>query len=815
MKDIKTILRSCAALLLAGGLAAACDYDDATDIALVELGAVDKEYVVEADGGRVDIEVYANGAYHVEQIDPVNWISFNKTADSGDGKITALLSFNEEFKRMARIALCSDVDDRRDTLSIKQKGSIEAFMRKDNTSIVLNGAGGTLEDEIKTNVPFEYMTVEKVFGEEEDGSWLQDVSVTAKSDSVGTLSITSAANPDNETPRTATVSLSYTDGWGDRVGIQLNIIQRNAKESLGRVVTFDEFASNYATGKPVPEYVILEGIVVSNPANGNSGENEQLTTSTIDYTGSQRSVYLENSDGSRGVMLVTATADDNVFKQYDKVQVLLYGTVANLLEQPDRVNIQGVTKSMVVSQVAGTKADVPVKEKYIKDLTDNDVYTYVTLKDVEFPVRKGAITPVNEGYAIGTNAHRLSKYPLMVRDINANTIYMYTNTVCKYRNDGTRLPYGSGKISGVIVHERFSRFEWRDGADPLEMEDDVTLGNIGRYQIRHQTKDDIWGSMNDSVEDSFSALLTEYRYWNPDLENEVCRPTYGTNGWFTCTYQTKYTGSEAKNYTMATYKQHMWGAGTYEYLGPMGNNVNYMFGLNWGNQNGLGIVIDPAKEYYYTGTTAMANLISYNPDGTIEWCGPNAKSTDAVGNGTMGGGGINNQTSSMYGKSNAYGACYTAWANHFWWDYDTGRPYSWLFNFSTEGISTNHISMQISVLNTQQNWYSPRYWKAEWSFTESQAAKDDSQWHLIGNYTIPDVSVWANTLYSSLVGFKTIDFELPLEILGQPNVYIRLSPTSDICSNGADYANAHLIDQPAGEAAHASAIEYFAIRYNK
>ena len=123
--------------------------------------------------------------------------------------------------------------------------------------------------------------------------------------------------------------------------------------------------------------------------------------------------------------------------------------------------------------------------------------------------------------------------------------------------------------------------------------------------------------------------------------------------------------------------------------------------------------------------------------------------------------------------------------------------------------------MQISVLNTQQNWYAPRYWKAEWSFTESQAAKDDSQWHLIGNYTIPDVSVWANTLYSSLVGFKTIDFELPLEILGQPNVYIRLSPTSDICSNGADYANAHLIDQPAGESAHASAIEYFAIRYNK
>ena len=169
----------------------------------------------------------------------------------------------------------------------------------------------------------------------------------------------------------------------------------------------------------------------------------------------------------------------------------------------------------------------------------------------------------------------------------------------------------------------------------------------------------------------------------------------------------------------------------------------------------------------------------------------------------------------MYGKSNVYGACFTGWASHYWWDYDTSRPYAWMFNFSTEGISTNHISMQISVLNTQQDWYSPRFWKAEWSEVDSMDPKDDSKWHLIGEYTIPDVSVWANTLYSSIVGFKSIDFELPLDILGKPNVYIRLAPVSDVCSNGSDYANDILINQPKGDAAHASAIEYFAIRYNK
>ena len=314
------------------------------------------------------------------------------------------------------------------------------------------------------------------------------------------------------------------------------------------------------------------------------------------------------------------------------MQILIQGASGYLVETPDRYELRNVTKAMVISRIAGSASDVPVKEKWMSQLTDDDIYTYVTLKDVEFPVRKGAITPINEGYAIGTGASRISKYPLLVRDINGDDMYMLTNTNCAYRSDGTRLPYGSGKISGVIVHERFSRFEWRDGADPAEMDDDPTLGFIGRYQIRHQTKGDIWDNMQNSVEDSFSALLTEYRYWNPDKENKVQKPTYGTNGYLTHTYQEKYTGSASKEYLQATFQQHMWGGGTYEYLGPVGNNASYIFGANFGNKNGIGVVIDPAKESW---NPLMDDLVSRNPDGTLEWCGPYAKDKNAA-NGTGG-----------------------------------------------------------------------------------------------------------------------------------------------------------------------------------
>ncbi len=63
---------------------------------------------------------------------------------------------------------------------------------------------------------------------------------------------------------------------------------------------------------------------------------------------------------------------------------------------------------------------------------------------------------------------------MLVRDKNGDSFYMLTNTTCKYRRDGSMLPYGSGNISGVLVHETHDRFVWMGSKD---------MGDIGRYQI--------------------------------------------------------------------------------------------------------------------------------------------------------------------------------------------------------------------------------------------------------------------------------------------------------------------------------------------
>ena len=786
--------------------ALSCSLDETADVKLVELGTPleDNVCIVEAEGGEYELEIYSNGSYHIEMLDQSSWLTLSAMKGNGDGTLTLTSTGNDEFKRMTSFALCSDVDERRDTVYVKQKGKIEASLSMGNTSMVVPGAGGESKASLSTNIPFEYFKVNVDYNDPENVGWLDPEKVSMSGDGPDrTLSIWTEPNPDDVSVRTASLNLSFVDGWGDKVALDMIVMQKNSNEGLGVLKSFAEIRSTYPSGGEVTEDYILEGIVVSNTEGGNAGENEQISASAIDYTVSQRTVYVQSLDGKYGFSLLTETEEDNIFKQFNKVQVLLKGTEIYLFDNPAKYyQIKGVKKSMVASNVKAAESEIVVKQKHFNELTDDDIFTYVTLKDVEFPVRKGSICPINEGYSIAGKSDRIAKFPLLVRDINGDSFYMYTNTVCTYRNDGTRVPQGSGNISGVIVHERFSRFEWKNGMDLLDMETDPELGNIGRYQIRHQTKGDIYDQMQMDFKDSFSELLVEYRYWNPDIEHGVQRPTYGDNGWFTHTYQKKYTGTEAKEYTEEVYKQHMSAEVCFSYLGPIGL-AGTMFGANTGNVNGLGIVLDSDKDRY---NPEMSEWVG-EFNGTRQWLAPETSMADAeipmrVANAGSGA-----------GKGWCSSDCYCAFRSLKWWDFDQDRGYAWMLNFSTKGISSK-LSMQISVLNSSQRFHSPRYWKAEWSEVDSMDPSKDAQWHPIGEYTVPDISQWTGTLFSSVVGYKAINMDLPAELLGKDNVYIRLMPVNDLCSSGGDYTDTFITDDEDGDK-HASSIDYIAIRYNK
>ena len=800
----RDISKICSALVF--GLAAiSCSLDETADIKLVELGTPLENNIcfVEAAGGEYDVEVLSNGAYHVEFTEN-DWLTLSALQGNGDGRIKLTATPNKEFKRMTSFVLCSDVDTRRDTVYVKQKGDIEASLSMDNTSLVLPGAGGQSTAAIRTNIPFSYLESSVAYNEFDNVDWLDLSKLSISGEGASqTISISSAPNTDPVSIRSASLYLSFVDGWGDKVALEILLMQKNSNEGLGVLKSFAEIRALYPNGGEVEEDYILEGVVVSNTEGGNAGENEQISASAIDYSGSQRTVYFQSLDGNYGFSLLTETQEDNIFKQFSKVQILLKGTEIYLFDQPVKYyQIKGIRKNMVASNERASDNEIVVKEKHFKDITDEDIFTYVRLKDVEFPVRKGSICPINEGYSTAGKSDRISKFPLLVRDINGDSFYMYTNTVCTYRNDGTRVPQGSGRIAGVIVHERFSRFEWKDGMDLLDMENDPELGNIGKYQIRHQTKGDIYDNMAMDFKDNFSELLVEYRYWNPDVEKGVQKPTYGDNGWFTHTYQQKYTGTESKDYTEEQYRQHMSAEVCFSYLGPIGL-AGSMFGSNTGNLNGLGIVLDSSKDRY---NPEMSEWVGEH-NGTMQWLAPSTSMADAeiplrvanAGNGA--------------GKGWCSSDCYCAFRSLKWWDFDSNRGYAWMLNFSTKGIAKK-LSMQISVLNSSQKFYSPRYWRAEWSEVDSMDPTMDAQWHTIDEYTVPDISQWTGTLFSSVVGYKAINFDLPEELLGKENVYIRLMPISVMCSSGGDYTDATITNDEEGDK-HASSIDYIAIRYNK
>jgi hypothetical protein len=211
------------------------------------------------------------------------------------------------------------------------------------------------------------------------------------------LAIHTEPNTDAVSVRTASLYLSFVDGWGDEVALELVLMQKNANEALGVLKTFAQIRELYPNGGEVTEDYILEGVVVSNTEGGNAGENEQISASAIDYSGSKRTVYIQSLDGSLGFSLLTDTEEDNIFKQFNKVQVLLKGAEIYLFDQPARYyQIKGIRKSMVASNVKASDSDIVVKEKHFKDITDEDID--ILLDQFYKTVEMILTTPVLDGY---------------------------------------------------------------------------------------------------------------------------------------------------------------------------------------------------------------------------------------------------------------------------------------------------------------------------------------------------------------------------------------------------------------------------------
>lgn len=783
MIDIKKVFR-CGAVALAA-LATACVVEETTPFTGSELGALQKVYEVESFADMLHVDVYSNSTYTISLLNDADWVTFPSSASNDEG-FDVSYTENNETHRQAILRLAIEQFNHADTVYIRQRGLAAQYLKMADAGVVVSGsAAGESATEIDTNVEADQIVVKAVNLSAGD-EWISNLRVEEQGGTMK-LCFDYSANDSADELRKARVTMSYVDGWNNHVSYDVIVTQRTAEDKLGVEKSFEQVrAMAEEGGVLLQEDILIEGIVVSNRESGNAGDNTQNSPATIDYSISERTIYLESTDGKYGFMLKTATKEDNIFLFGDKVSFSLRGAklfrsksvMSKMLGEatPEYYWFTDVTSSMVVSRVEGVT--VPVKELSINQLTDADIFTYVKLLNCELSMRKGPMTPINEGYANATGANRTAKHPILLHDMNGDALYIYTNTTCPYRRTGERLPYGIGSMSGVIVHELYSRFEYADN----DTGDEDTYGNIGRYQIRHQSYED-FGMAKDS-KDAQSTVLAEWSYIT-DQYLTVYPATAGVDENAVMDHTFRYTdnsASDSRKHTCVNFDDE------FSYLGPIGNSTDLMFGKNTGNKNGLGVILDDGTNWMAPGYTGYRSEYMVN---------------------------INNATNHQ-GKGQVPSTVGSAW--RVWYNIDAkGHEHSFLFTVSTKSVATTDklyavASMQNSMTG---NNFGPRYWFAEYSLTDHTGRGDEAEWVTLERFSVPDRIQWTPTsqLYQSS-GYKPIFIELPAEVLaGKDEIYIRLRPDSKAgCGSTLDYIY---------EGTHSSAylswtsMNYFAVRYNK
>lgn len=396
-------------------------------------------------------------------------------------------------------------------LNVLQGVDAAVFTLIDNT-IDCVGTPGDCTVPAKDNNIYAYAENVKF---ETGAEWIQSPRLTADG-----LVFTLPLN-DTGAPRSATVTVNYTDAAGGSITQAVKVTQRAS-------FTFDDVRALPAG--PITNELILDGYIVSSFDSPNICQNPQTAQFMFDFTENRRTAIYQSLDGKVGFMLKFEDAATNTFPRYTRLRLNVKGLTLVKTANPVTYTLTGITPGNIYNTL-DPNPKLPVKSRNIDDLTDDDINTLVDLMDVEILFKDGAYTNATDGYSMkdvmaGVNvisgtasAPRWDTVPLLMTDRGGSTIYMLTNSYApwrrkinatslgegsweagsdpgsEYKEDGSlKVPYvpqGSGIFRGLITSETVVRY-----------------GDVGRYQIRAVEESDI--QLKDAA---FSTTLVEWN-WN-------------------------------------------------------------------------------------------------------------------------------------------------------------------------------------------------------------------------------------------------------------------------------------------------------------
>lgn len=476
---------------------------------VTELGCAAPEIVVDAAEGSVSYVVIASSEVTAEIIAGGDWASLSTTRWTGDNAIEVSFTANPERERKADIRLTCG---RRELfLSLIQGGAEDATFHFTERNVTIPFENGAHSARFETVIPVEKISGSVIYPD--GGDWIEEPLSKLTSDHTFIYAVRENLG---DTPRTAIIELTSTDNVGRALTARLYVTQGTRGDvktiplTVGglRSLSLDEAnpdGSDLDADGIILKPYALTGRVISDNSEGNAAPNENMSVIIQDLTLAGRTVYLQSAEAgeSYGVKLIFDSEDALSLKRYDLATVSLKGRKLVRHTNPEHYTITGLKAYDIVSAASGSETDVTPRTKSVKELTDSDINTLVTLTGCEIPISKGAFVPIDN-----TRSSIINKYPMPLLDKDGSTIYLLTNTTAAWARDGRGLPQGSGSVSGIIVNETCDNFEWNstEAAADTRLEDYVTgLGSIGRYQIRPQSRSDI--ALD---EEAFTGRLCEW-----------------------------------------------------------------------------------------------------------------------------------------------------------------------------------------------------------------------------------------------------------------------------------------------------------------
>ncbi len=369
--------------------------------------------------------------------------------------------------------------------------AIEAF--SGTKSVSWDCVLGTFMPALTSSVTYE--------GSQKD--WISNVTPTLESLSFDVT--------DNETKevRTAVIKVELA---AKGVSVELKVTQGIKT----RQYSFEELrAVLSAAGEQAFTSDWFEGVVIAD-AGAENMETNAMTSIPFTNDESKSTNYVQSLDGKYGVRIKFASANSTL-KKGDKVKVSLAGATLVREDNPVRYTLKGLTDNSVA--VEETVSLTP-RQKKISELADTDVYTLVTIPEVEVPFCYGSWVNARKAWI---EDKRINFDNRILRDVNGNEMRMIVNTDVPWYLTDTGVPMGSGPVSGVIVSTESPYY----GSDIL-----------GKYQIRPMSLSDI-----EIGADGFSKILVDWDYKDGFTKGTSLAATTGT-GTMTATANMVQTSSQ-------------------------------------------------------------------------------------------------------------------------------------------------------------------------------------------------------------------------------------------------------------------------------